>query len=137
MQDKENNLTTEQHNRNILLNNIKQVMKPHRYLRDGNSTQKYQNQHCQDSDRKDKTKSLRHLNKSQNSLRKSAPLRDRSASRNSKNGSANKNHVAKRDCHSKPPMSRQPNFSAQSSYNHHESQKDVKDVTKAGQHNNL
>lgn len=108
-------------------------MKPHKHLRDGNSTQNYQHHHCQDSDRKDQTQSLRHLNKSQNSLRKSAPLRDRSASRNSKNSSPN-HPVARRDRHSKPPISRQPNFSALSSNNHHESHKDVKDVTKAGQH---
>ena len=110
-------------------------MKPHKHLRNGNSTQYYQHhRHCLDSDRKDQSKSLRHLNKSQNSLRKSAPLRDRSASRNSKNSSPN-HTTARRECHSKPPISRQPNFSALSSFNNHESHKDVKDVTKAGQNN--
>ena len=111
-------------------------MKPHKHLRNGKTTKKNKHYRCKDSDSNNQAQSLRHLNKSQNSSRKSAPLRDHSTSQNRKIGSPNQ-PGARRNCHSKPPISKKTNYSALSSYNHHKNQKDVKDVTKAGENNSL
>ena len=92
------------------------------HLRD-RSTSAKKHKIYQLDDKKDQTRSHRRLNKSMNSYKRSAPLRDRSNSKHSLRSSSPNIREVKASNHR--PTYSMPN------YNHnHESHKDVKDVTK-------